>query len=55
MLKIMALSLLFLHLSSCFYYLISNLETDEITWVTNLGLEDADIATLYIRAFHWAL
>ncbi|KAM3136546.1 hypothetical protein pb186bvf_011349 [Paramecium bursaria] len=55
MLKIMALSLLFLHLSSCFYYLISNLETDEVTWVTNLGLQDADIATLYIRAFHWAL
>ncbi|CAD8202098.1 unnamed protein product [Paramecium pentaurelia] len=55
MIKIMGMSLLFLHLSSCFYYLITKIETDTVTWVTNLGLEEADEATLYIRSFHWAL
>lgn len=55
MIKIMGMSLLFLHLSSCFYYLITKIERDEITWVSNLGLDEADEATLYIRSFHWAL
>lgn len=38
MVKIMSMSLLFLHLSSCFYYLITKIETDNVTWVTNLNL-----------------
>jgi hypothetical protein len=53
MIKIMALSLLFLHLSACFYYMITKIEDAQINWVTNLGIEDADTATLYIRALHW--
>jgi Ion channel len=39
MFKIMALSLLFLHLSSCFYFLIAKLEDADVTWVSYLGLE----------------
>lgn len=42
MIKIMGLSLLFLHLSSCFYFLITKLESDSLTWVTYLNLENSD-------------
>lgn len=51
----MGASLLFLHLSSCFYFLITKIEDDSITWVTALQLENSDVWTKYIRAFHWAL
>lgn len=51
----MALSLLFLHLSSCFYYMIAKIEDAPMNWVIYVGLEYSDPFTQYIRALHWSL
>jgi hypothetical protein len=55
MIKIMFLSLLFIHLSACFYFLITKVEDAPVTWVSNLNLEDADLFTQYVRALYWSL
>jgi hypothetical protein len=45
MIKIMALSLLFLHLSSCFYYMIAKIEDAPMNWVIYVKIEDSDAFT----------
>jgi len=45
MLKIMGFSLLFTHLSACFFFMIAKIEPDEISWVKNLKLENEDTFT----------
>ncbi len=45
MLKIMGFSLLFTHLSACFYFMIAKIEPDEMTWVKYLKLENEDSFT----------
>lgn len=56
MLKTMILCLMFVHLSSCFFFLIAKIdEFGPDSWVTRIGIQDYDPEIQYLYAFYWSM
>lgn len=56
MIKTMMLCLVFVHLSSCFFFLIAKINDFEPdTWIYAYNLQDADPSVQYLNAFYWSM
>lgn len=56
MLQTMILCLMFVHLSSCFFFLIAKInDFGPETWVYQINLQDADPEIQYLYAFYWSM